>query len=780
MRRVPHVLTALVLLAVPALAVPPTYEAIRDARPDGRTLAVDSLVLERDVFTFRLGPGTLHFLAPAGDRTFGAVWIGPGTMELKPATEGERRYLAQQMKRKDLDVLQDSFDRAVFLFADVTWKELQSKGTISTGQPDSHAASVFSAFAERRRNKAMERGLSLRLYAALTGSTGIAGGPFVAWMDGKPLPPSLVVVDPAGAVDTEESALIVLQSQVGGAWYSSHLKSEIASGSVASCRSKAIVDADHYAIDVRIRKNQDLEGDATVRFRSLVNGLVVLPFALDDSLRITSAARVVKEGDADREVPVQVIQEKEDEGGSPALVFSDALRGGEEAIVRVRYAGDKVLRDVGDDVYLVGSRMSWYPNLNPGLGDDLATFDLTYHVPGKRQVISVGKLVDTRSDGKETVTVWRADKPIRVAGFNYGTFKTVRKKEPVSGVEVQVCATKDLVLDDAMADASNSLQVYAKYFGPAPTDHIAVTQQAQLYFGQSWPGLIYLPSLSEVNTTDRQALVLSGSAEFVDQVGLHEMAHQWWGHRVGPETYRDEWLSEGFSEFSAALVLQMSKGSKAYDDFWESRRRALVEVSAGSVTRSEDAGPIALGWRVETDRARSAHQAVVYGKGAYVLHMLRAMMREKGPEPDKRFFDLLRDFVTTYDGRNATTEDFKHLLEEKHMVPEINATRDGKMDWFFDEWVYGTEIPRYETRFEIEQAEGGKYHVHGTVTQSGVSDKFLALVPLYFEMGKGQYLAFARAPFRGTMTKTIDTVIALPDKPKRVVANVQHEVLAEN
>src|SRR5262245_53411358 len=110
MNRMYGFVTIALLTSIAARADVPTYEATSDARPDGRSLTVDSLLLKRDVFTFKLGPGTLHFLSPSGGATFGAVWLGPGSMTLEPATEGERRYLAQQTNRKDLTVLDDSFD----------------------------------------------------------------------------------------------------------------------------------------------------------------------------------------------------------------------------------------------------------------------------------------------------------------------------------------------------------------------------------------------------------------------------------------------------------------------------------------------------------------------------------------------------------------------------------------------------------------------------------------------------------------------------------------------
>lgn len=169
---------------------------------------------------------------------------------------------------------------------------------------------------------------------------------------------------------------------------------------------------------------------------------------------------------------------------------------------------------------------------------------------------------------------------------------------------------------------------------------------------------------------------------------------------------------------------------------------------------------------------------MVYSKGAYVVHMLQMMMRDaKGPQPDARFFEMMQDFVKTYTGRSATTADFKEVVE-RHMTKELNATGNGKLDWFFGQWVDGTEIPRYTSSFEIEKAEGSKFRIHGTVKQERVSEGFLALVPLYLDMGKKGYVPFARAPFKGVMGHDVDVTLELPEKPKRVVVNAHHDVLA--
>src|SRR6266699_3402429 len=122
---------------------------------------------------------------------------------------------------------------------------------------------------------------------------------------------------------------------------------------------------------------------------------------------------------------------------------------------------------------------------------------------------------------------------------------------------------------------------------------------------------------------------------------------------------------------------------------------------------------------------------LIYPKGAYILHMLRMMMYQTR-ETDMQFQAMMHDFVKSYFNKDVSTEDFKRIVE-KHMTKEMDIDHNGKMDWFFDEWVYGTEVPGYQ--FDYQIASDGT--ISGKVTQSGVSDKFVMLVPIYLDFGKG-------------------------------------------
>jgi aminopeptidase N len=103
-------------------------------------------------------------------------------------------------------------------------------------------------------------------------------------------------------------------------------------------------------------------------------------------------------------------------------------------------------------------------------------------------------------------------------------------------------------------------------------------------------------------------------------------------------------------------------------------------------------------------------------------------------DKDTRFQALMHDFVQTYFNHDISTEDFKRIVE-KHMSKDMDLDENQRLDWFFNEWVYGTEIPSY--RFEYQLSPDGTAISSGRITQSGVSDNFKMLVPIYVDFGKG-------------------------------------------
>ncbi|MEM8961407.1 MAG: M1 family aminopeptidase [Acidobacteriota bacterium] len=822
--------TLLCLISPVVLALDdPTYDALRDARLDGRQVAVENLLLERDAHRFTLESGTVYFVTPVAERTIGAVFVGQGSYVLNPASEHERDHLAFRLgKRNDgFEVLRDRFESLILWFGDDTDRELMALGGPVTEGTPSAAATKALEDARRWQREDLEKNLSIRLLQDLLDVPGMTSGAFMALFDGQDeLPPAMALLDPRGVealsyplMGGEDTALLVVDGTQGGFWYLSDRKGEVAAGKRApfSTRARAL----RYSVDTTIDATNKVTG--TTRIELLVRRpLRVLPMSLAPMLRIESARFRPVDGEW-QDIPF--IQENEEEDADVAVVLPRSVDKKEMFEIELSYVGEDILKDGGDENYYVGARTSWYPNV--GFFADPANFELTYRIPEGRGLVSVGEQVESAVENGMSRTVWRPSHPIRVAGFNYGDFEMIERRDEATGITIQVYTnpgTPDVIreinnfirsaqgtgleggvqalgdapiprevvdpelgsinttklAESAMIDGINAAQIGGAYFGPLPQRHVAITQQSDWSFGQSWPSLIYLPYMAFLTGSQRNQLGLgAGATEFLGSVGYHELAHQWWGHQIGWASYRDQWISEGFAEFHAALTAQHVTGWNSYTDFW-GRARETIVAKARSPIPAYEVAPIIMGQRAATAKSPFAYQALTYSKGGFVVHMLRmAMWDPSASNPDAAFIAMMKDFTSTYAGKAPSTEDFKEVVE-RHMVPALNAAGDNTVDWFFDQWVYGMEVPKITANLEVDRAKRGTYRIQGKIAMAEVSDDFRVLVPVWVDFGRGEMARIALLPMIGPSERPIDVTLELPKKPKEVVINARHEVLARN
>jgi hypothetical protein len=582
----------------------------------------------------------------------------------------------------------------------------------------------------------------------------------------------------------EEVALINydVAGKEEGVWYLSHLESEWKGGAASSSEDKRVIDAEHYQIETTIN-GEKLTAKCELTFAGLADGERVLRFNLLPTLRATKVVFGGKE--------IDYIQEKKNEDSAFYAILPEPVVKGQKYKISVEYQGDKVLADEGGGNFAVGARTSWYPSVNAF--NDRATFDLTFLTPKQYVLVGVGKQVKEGKEGDFAVSRWTSEVPLAVAGFNYGKFKKQAVTDEQSKYQIEGYATSELpnwmrgaeeiggmtptrLTEKALVESQNSIRIFNHWFGELPYGRIAISQQPQPNFGQSWPTLVYLPIIAFLDSTQRwQMFGMNNSlTNFIQEVTPHEVAHQWWGHIVGWASYHDQWISEGFSDFSASLFLQYTEGGKLdkYLKFWENQRKAILEKNQFGL-RPNDVGPIWMGQRLSTPKAPGAYQ-MVYPKGSYILHMLRWMMHDRQTQ-DQKFIAMMRDFVKSHFNDNASTESFRSIVE-KHMTPQMDLDGNKRMGWFFSQWVYGTEIPRYKFEYSLTPESDGKVTLRGKVTQSDVSPNFKMVVPLYVDFGKG-VIRLGTIPVMGNMT-TDEFPVKLPERPKRVMINYHHDILA--
>ena len=782
----------------------PIYRQLRDVGL-GSTHRCDNFTLPVDVGTFVFNSGTITLLNPVNRFVTGGVFIGQGHFTLKPPGGIDAR---EMMRRADTPTAEEDFTEVVFRFSPGEFPKFMVVLGAPTATPP-EAAAAFEHWKNKLRHRhEIPEGFTQAILEdetidnvdadVLAAIYNPQHPPFFnAWMRGTPHKDLRFFVRArVGAIpqldSPEEVALINCNGGDldDGIWYSQHLLAELKARTANSREDRRLFATHRYNIETDIGKNEHLYSRATLTFEPLVPGERVMKFGLLPSLRV---ARVADQNGQD----LHFIQENRKEDGSFYVILDEAPAMGQEHSITVEYVGDKVLSNAGSGSYYVRARESWYPNLN-GFGEK-ALYDLTFKVPHSNIVISVGKLEGESTEAGYAVSHWVTPVPVAVAGFNYGQYKKLDYPDTLTHYNITGYYLTELpdslrpfqtgalgamapgamtkyVLDQARAQ----MQLCTYFFGKAPYDNVAITEQPNFSFGQSWPSLVYLPISAYIDSTQRWLLfghIDTKFTGFVQEVTPHEVAHQWFGHGVGWASYHDQWLSEGFAEFAAGLFLQQAMGPKwrkDYLDFWERQRVRILEKNNFGVSPN-DAGPLWLGLRLLSPRSEQGYQGVTYSKGAYVLLMLRSLMYadQSSGDQDQAFIDMMHDFMESHRDLPASTESFK-AIADKHMPKLLDLQRNGRLDWFFREWVYGTQVPRYEFKYDVQSAGEGKVRVRAEITQSEVDDHFAMFVPVFADFGKGM-VRLTQVAMVGNSTRTVD--LMMDRQPKKVALNAYKDIL---
>jgi len=785
---------AAVTVASPKATGDPVYQQLRLHAKGAGDFAgpfatVNNLVLKRDAATFTLRSGEIYFAPAVNDRMVGAVFLGEGELTLTPPTETEKRSLELFTDRPTIS---ESFDKLVFRFTDKTFDEIKSSAQAHVGTNGPQAGRAQDAYRDNQvlLRKTLRRNVELRTLVDLYNPQ--RPGFFTVFINGKHYNKLIFQYDPLGipSVSPEEVLLQSYGETDFGSWTAFHRADEYAKGTVSSNEDHRIYDITHHDVDTVIR-GAKLTCSDTITIRGLDAGARVLPFSLFPTLRV-SHVRNEQGRDLD------FVQESKNEDADFGVILPEPLEVGKTFKLNIEYAGSDALIDIGNGNFFLIPRSTWYPNNEGTAFGDRATFDTTYHYPKNKILIGTGTVTAPAApeeNGNGLLAKWSSGEvAVAVDAFNYGDFKKREVLDSTTGYNIEFFANESTpnfmrgaeelgsmntmgMASSMLAGAQNATRLYDAYFGKLPFNRLALTQQPAPNFGQAWPTLVYMPFTAFMDQTQRYLAtggnVRAATDDFFEYVAPHEIAHQWWGHMVGWKSYHDQWMSEGFAEFSASLyVQQVLRDEHRFIEFWNKQRDRITQSSP----RTHDlkpytVGSVTQGSRLRTGKTGLAYQFLVYPKGAYILHMLRMMMSDPR-NGDKRFMAIMQDFIKSHYNEDVSTEDLKKTVE-KHMTRQMDLDGNGRMDWFFNEWVYGTEMPRY--RFEYQLAADG-LSLSGQITQSGVSDKFKMLVPVYVDFGKG-FVRIGAATITGNSSVELKNV-KFPTVANRAAVCALDDILA--
>lgn len=763
------VLAFTVLLPAPGRAAAAAgAETAPDYLPSAREFLSESIDLQKSA---RIGPvglrrpgadlrldgGTLSFATPVRGRVRALVYTGPGTFHFAPPSAFERAEVARFFGTERLE---RTISRVVFVFFDST--ETEMAGGITGGEV-SMAKDAEEGLREYLRLMGdRDEGVLWESVARPLLGGGQRGGFFayIRCTDGERM---FYEIRPD---QREDVTFWRVPRSFTRLWslddrdLVSRFPSDSARAGALQADAESDLELSHLGLRCRIAGTLRFSATADLAVRFVEDGPRWVSLQLYSGLDVDSVSwdGVAATHFRARQSPVLWVR------------TPDHARAGQAASLRVGYQGG-LIGSAGEWLWLRSS-VGWYP-WAPGARR--ATFDLEVESPAKFHLSASGEKTEEQEHRGVRRTRWSVGAPTRNVTLVIGRFEerafNVEGAGTVHGLMYRgkpdrvywdldgTTITMGSPLDDwVVKDAARASAFFRSNFGAPLVGTLRVAQVPSLH-GEAFPGLINIPETAYVGET--------ATAE--DQVfRAHEVAHQWWGFGVGMRTYRDHWLIEGFANFAGLWYLQEGLGSqREYLAVLRRWRDRLLEDRRTRPDGGRIAGPIWLGHRNRTSARPSDYVLVDYLKGAWVLHMLRTMLLDLRTMDDGGFARIMTEFYGAHRGGDASTEDFRRVAESV-------TGRD--LGWFFEQWVYGAEIPQFGVAQRIEQTEDGRHVVRLRVSPRRVPPGFRMPVVIRIDFGGDRFAWVSRE------VGDSETELRLPpvdSKPVAVIFNDVESVLAE-
>lgn len=757
-----------------------TYNQIKAFALTGGSAQVNSLVLKKDRTQITL-TGTVYFSEPINGRPTGAVFIGEGRFTAEtPPSEFEKENVKRLLGAQNVE---SDFKTAVFRFTDDTAAQL--------GQPQPgpvvERAQKLANEADARMLR--ETGANLPARIAVSLLNGEKPGFFFAQFDGGRRNRFFMLLDhqtriPVANFDINagEKGLIwayntaIYHPEV---WLAFYALEDYERGQVAYSDVNDQINIANYRMDVDVRDyNNRLRVGAHITAEAQQPNLRAVSFSISEDLSAYDDRRQkkqmkVKSARSGGE-PLDIVQEPW-EGGF-TVFLPQTLKPGDKLELDVEVEGDFMRsHDFFKDCQYPASNITWYPRHGYL---KRSTFEMTFRHPKRLRVASVGTRLAEELDPEfkdAAVSKYKMDFPVALVTFALGPFKrhpdTIKweKGGPPTPLEFSSLPGDLFPIkeDFIVAELNNTIRYFTATFGTYPYPIFGATFHP-FGFGQGIATMLMIPPTDKANKRTYSFIA-------------HETAHQWWGNIVAWRSYRDQWLSEGFAEYSGVLYTGLRENRGARDQLLSELRTSLKNppqtMTGIGKGRLVDVGPIILGHRLNTSKTGGAYEALIYNKGALVLRMLHFMLSDPATGNGQPFFDMMTDFVERHRNGMASTDDFRAVVNEHFAkTPIAQQYKMQNVNWLFRQFVYQSELPSYEMQYKINPEPDGKVIVSGTITQKNAGENWVMVLPVKFGFG-GKQEAAGTVIVQGPSTPF---QIRLPAAPSKVELDPDRFILAEN
>lgn len=348
------------------------------------------------------------------------------------------------------------------------------------------------------------------------------------------------------------------------------------------------------------------------------------------------------------------------------VVFPEPVSTTAPTKIRFEIEGD-LIHPGGDNFWQLGVN-SWFPQ--PELGGQFYTATCKLRVKKPYTPFASGEIVSLKEDGDFQILETRCDKPIQFFVAMAGAYNLFEETQDGLSIRLATYAHQGGNEKKLLKLTREFIKYYQPILGPFPFKQYTVIQINQWGFGQAPAGMMFITNEAFDQTSSTLTKIFSGG---INARIAHEVAHAYWGHAVKMPSYEEQWITEGFAEYCAALCIRYARGESYY--------QSMVKTWRENASHYADASSIPLVNRISSKDGATdfrSRSGILYDKSAYLLYCLHQEVGEKA------FATFLKSYQKSFNWKFGSTEDVIGLLN-------FITKKDFKP--FFDKYYWGTQMP---------------------------------------------------------------------------------------